>query len=242
MFTSSLNAFYLLFSLCFTSLLHASPVTSPSVSQPPAVSPTTLLLASPRPPKAPICPSTLSPRPGWSRFFGRDCQDAVAKIPRDTRPASPLRNFYLVNEHVDPAMPNVQLPLEVESGQCVVQILIASSFLDVPHEKATWMDIWGPARHILQRCVTPSNTGGIVTHIGQEQKLDLVIFSKRSIFAASRRLRNSPDPAAADIATIEFMQLLGIVPAHVGTLDAPNANGTDVGTAASREEEGTATA
>ena len=40
-------------------------------------------------------------------------------IPRDIRPASPLRNFYLLAEQVDPAMSNVQLPFQVESGMFV---------------------------------------------------------------------------------------------------------------------------
>lgn len=113
----------------------------------------------------------------------------------------------------------------------MLQVLLAASFKHVPHEQATWMDIWGPSRLILQQCVNTQNTGGIVTNIGacsfsfppkppsthftllgQTERLDLVIYSKRSLFAHTRRLRGSPDPVAVDIAEIEYLQLLGIIP------------------------------
>ncbi|KAI4089521.1 MAG: hypothetical protein LQ344_005347 [Seirophora lacunosa] len=165
-----------------------------------------------RPPKPPVCPEDLSPARGWTKFFARDCAAAIAKIPRDTRPAAPLRNFYLLTADMASTMPNVQLPLEFEYGDCVLQVLLAASFKHVPHEQATWMDIWGPSRLILQQCVNTQNTGGIVTNIGQTERLDLVIYSKRSLFAHTRRLRGSPDPVAVDIAEIEYLQLLGIIP------------------------------
>ena len=90
-------------------ILHtsASPFPSPDV-------------AITRPPKRPICPEDLGPRAPRTVGFARDCEIAIASIPRDTRPASPVRNFYLLTEHVDPTMPNVQLPFERESGMSLV--------------------------------------------------------------------------------------------------------------------------
>ncbi|KAL8862032.1 MAG: hypothetical protein Q9178_001487 [Gyalolechia marmorata] len=229
-----------------------------------------------RPPKPPICPEDLGPRPPRTVGFLRDCERAIALIPRDTRPASPVRNFYLLSEHVDPTVPNVQLPFERESGMslvphitalpvllgeeevyrrrdypwgdllaqsyqkesvlgvthlrrpeisaavsnlfltfrplgdCVVQLLMASSMMNVPRERATWMDIWGPSRLILQQCVGRKK-GGIITNIGENEKLDLAIYSKRSLFAATRRLRDSPR-ATTNVAEVEFLQLLGLLP------------------------------
>ena len=46
---------------------------------------------------------------------------------------------------------------------------------------------------------------------GENEKLDLAIYSKRSIFAAARRLRNSPR-ATTNVAEVEFLQLLGLLP------------------------------
>lgn len=101
--------------------------------------------------------------------------------------------------------------------------------MDVPHELATWMDIWGPSRLILQQCISGSNpTGGIITNIGANQKLDLAIYSKRSLFALTRRLKASSDPVATSIAEYEFLQLLGVV--------APNIHGVE-----NAGEEGNAT-
>ncbi|KAL9028749.1 MAG: hypothetical protein Q9196_002941 [Gyalolechia fulgens] len=127
-------------------------------------------------------------------------------------------------------MPNVQLPFEREYGDCIVQLLMASSFMDVPHEQATWMDIWGPSRLILQQCIKVHNTGGIITNIGVNEKLDLAIYSKRSLFALTRRLRASSDPVATSIAESEFLQLLGIVPGIFQPLDrGGEGNGTEAG-------------
>ncbi|KAL8716265.1 MAG: hypothetical protein Q9220_000170 [cf. Caloplaca sp. 1 TL-2023] len=168
----------------------------------------------PRPPKAPLCTKDMSPPGPRTMWFARNCADAVARIPRDVRPASPMRNFYLQDSDINPSMPNQKLPFEVESGDCIVRLLIASSFLtNTPHDTAAWMDIWGPARTILQQCVLPTNknTGGIITHVGTDQKLDLVIYSKRSLFALTRRLKESKDAVATSIAENEFLQLLGLV-------------------------------
>ncbi|KAL8925099.1 MAG: hypothetical protein Q9172_002366 [Xanthocarpia lactea] len=139
-------------------ILHtsASPLPSPDV----AIS---------RPPKAPICPEDLGPRPPRTVGFSRDCERAIASIPRDMRPVSPVRNFYLLTEHVDPTMPNVQLPFERESGET--------------------------------------------------EKLDLAIYSKRSLFAATRRLRDSPG-ATTNVAEVEFLQLLGLLPGPAGSIRA----------------------
>ncbi|KAL9003371.1 MAG: hypothetical protein Q9188_003744 [Gyalolechia gomerana] len=151
-------------------------------------------------------------------------------IPRDTRPASPLRNFHLRPEDRSTEVPNVALPFEKEYGDCTVQLLMASSFMDVPHEQATWMDIWGPARLILQQCISAHNTGGIITHIGVNEKLDLAIYSRRSLFALTRRLRGSGDPVATSIAESEFLQLLGIVPSILqGLHGGREGNGTEAG-------------
>ncbi|KAL8676947.1 MAG: hypothetical protein Q9186_006578 [Xanthomendoza sp. 1 TL-2023] len=118
---------------------------------------------------------------------------------------------------------------------------MASSFMDVPHEIATWMDIWGPARAIGIQCMgegkrLADRMGGIVTNIGQNQKLDLAIYSKRSLFALSRRVRDNP-AAAGNVAQTEFLQLLGIVPisrrGHGGLLveeGGVNGNGNGDGT------------
>ncbi|KAL8914931.1 MAG: hypothetical protein Q9171_000558 [Xanthocarpia ochracea] len=239
-----------------------------------------------RPPKPPICPEDLGPRPPRTVGFSRDCERAIASIPRDMRPASPVRNFYLLTEHVDPTMPNVQLPFERESGMslvphvtalpvllgaeeayrrrdypwgdllarsyqkesvlgaphlrlleisaavsklfltfrplgdCVVQLLMASSMMNVPHDRATWMDIWGPSRLILQQCIGGGRKkGGIITNIGENEKLDLAIYSKRSLFAATRRLRDSPR-ATTNVAEVEFLQLLGLLPGPAGSIRA----------------------
>lgn len=91
----------------------ASPLAASSANQ---SSSSPVHVAVTRPPKPPICPQDLGPIPPRTTFFARDCENAVAMIPRDIRPSSPLRNFYLLAEHVDPAMPNVQLPFERESG------------------------------------------------------------------------------------------------------------------------------
>ncbi|KAL8947668.1 MAG: hypothetical protein Q9222_006075 [Ikaeria aurantiellina] len=155
----------------------------------------------------------MSPPGRRTVWFARHCTDAVAKIPRDIRPSSPLRNFYLQDSDMDSSLPNQKLPFQVESGDCIVQVLLASSFLSaIPHDTATWMDIWGPARLILQQCILPTNknTGGIITHVGTDQKLDLVVYSKRSLFAVTRRLRESKDAVATSIAEQEFLQLLGL--------------------------------
>lgn len=53
-------------------------------------------------------------------------------------------------------------------GTCTVQVLIATEFWTVPaaFETATWMDIWGPARLIMQQCVAAQGLGGIATKLG----------------------------------------------------------------------------
>ena len=117
-------------------------------------------------------------------------------------------------------------PYHHSTGDCVVQLLMASSFMDVPHERAAWMDIWGPSRLILQQCIIPKNAGGIVTHIGEAGKLDLAIYSKRSLFALNRRLRASRDPVATSIAEHEFLQLLGLAPGILEESQVGGGNGT----------------
>lgn len=129
---------------------------------------------------------------------------------------------------------------------------MASSFQDVPHEQATWMDIWGPSRLILQQCIaTNKNTGGIITNIGANQKLDLAIYSKHSLFALTRRLKASRDAVATSIAENEFLQLLGIIPDNVhGLENAAEGNATEAGEVPDQEamallfgqDNGTATA
>ncbi|KAI4149454.1 MAG: hypothetical protein L6R39_002504 [Caloplaca ligustica] len=219
--------------LLLIKFVSCNPLASPSPIEPSAGSLQKIDVAVSKPPKPPICPPDLSPRPGWTRFFGRDCEAAIAQIPRDVRPASPPRNFYLLAQDENPYMPNVQLPLEYEYGECKVQLLMSSTFMDVPHDQATWMDVWGPARLILQQCAIKQRTGGIITNIGQNEKMDLVIYGKSSLYGKSRRIDRSKDPVAEDIAKTEFLQILGILPHHIGEgLDAATngtaaVNGTD---------------
>ncbi|KAI4235543.1 MAG: hypothetical protein LQ352_008079, partial [Teloschistes flavicans] len=190
-----------LFLLAFSVHTLASPIDQPSLTQTSPLNVTT-------PPKPPVCPRSLG-HPTRMIFFGQYCESAIAKIPRDIRPASSKRNFYVSPQDRSSSMNNQQLPMEWESGDCVVQLLLASSFRDIPHEQASWMDIWGPARIILQQCILSKKGGGIITHIGDNEKLDLVIFSKQSEYAYTRRLMNSPDPVAVDLADYEYLQLLG---------------------------------
>lgn len=115
----------------FISLTFASPVASPSASQSSSGSFPTLNIAVPRPPKRPVCPPDLGPRRGWTKFFVRDCQAAIAKIPRDARPSAPPRNFYLLTSDIVAGAENVQLPLEYESGTSKVLMILS------PLEKIT---------------------------------------------------------------------------------------------------------
>lgn len=108
-------------------LVSASPLTTPSTNR--SLS-SQIDVAVTRPPKPPICPEDLGPKPPRTTFFASDCEKAVAMIPRDVRPASPVRNFYLLPEHVDPAMSNVQLPFEVESGTSHELLLFLCRSLD----------------------------------------------------------------------------------------------------------------
>ncbi|KAL8635877.1 MAG: hypothetical protein Q9228_006672, partial [Teloschistes exilis] len=178
---SPANILLSLYLFLLTSAFHiyASPINQPSLTQAPPP------LNATRPPKTPVCPFTLG-HPTRMIFFKQYCELAIAKIPRDIRPSSPRRNFYLLPQDRSRSMNNQLLPLEWEEGDCVIQLLMAASFRDIPHDTATWMDIWGPARLILQQCITPRRGGGIITHIGDGQKMDLVIFSKASTYAATR--------------------------------------------------------
>lgn len=97
----------------------ASPVASPS----PSTTSSTLSAGPPtlgpsRPPKKPVCPPDFAPRPPRTRWFAKNCEEAIKLIPRDTRPASPVRNFYLLERDRSAQMPNVQLPAEWENGMC----------------------------------------------------------------------------------------------------------------------------
>lgn len=49
-------------------------------------------------------------------------------------------------------------------------------------------------------------------HVGVNEGLDLAIYSKRSLFASARRLRDS-SRATTNVAEVEFLQLLGLLPA-----------------------------
>jgi len=60
-------------------------------------------------------------------------------------------------------------------GTCTIQVLIATEFWTV-HEAfdtATWMDIWGPARLIMQQCVAAKGLGGITTRLGNCLRVNL---------------------------------------------------------------------
>lgn len=122
----------------------ASPLAASSNNQ---SSSSPVYVAVSRPPKPPICPKDLGPIPPRTTFFARDCENAVAMIPRDIRPSSPLRNFYLLAEHVDPAMPNVQLPFERESGMWNITFL--SCILKKAKNNYTQDETFSKSRHCL---------------------------------------------------------------------------------------------
>lgn len=60
-------------------------------------------------------------------------------------------------------------------GTCTVQVLIATEFWTVPEafDTATWLDIWGPARLIMQQCVADKGLGGITTKLGMCLRVDI---------------------------------------------------------------------
>lgn len=62
-------------------------------------------------------------------------------------------------------------------GTCTVQILINAEFWGVEHETASWIDMWGPARALLQQCVRVKKLGGLVPQNGLSLSKNLVDIS-----------------------------------------------------------------
>ncbi len=60
------------------------------------------------------------------------------------------------------------LPIDswIPIGGCTVQVILATSFSDIPHDKAYWSQIWGPVRNINRICVQQQGYGGIVIKNG----------------------------------------------------------------------------
>lgn len=111
---STILAFFGVLSSIFPTL--ASPVASSSAIQSSLGALPTLDVAAPRHPKKPICSKEMGRRPPRTIWFEKNCEEAIKMIPRDTRPYSPLRNFYLSERDKSTTMPNVALPFEREYG------------------------------------------------------------------------------------------------------------------------------
>ncbi|KAL8838764.1 MAG: hypothetical protein Q9170_002013, partial [Blastenia crenularia] len=105
-----------------------SPLASPSASQSSTGALPTLDVANSKPPKRPLCPEDFAPRSPRTRLFARQCAQAIEMIPRDTRPYSPARNFYLSPQDMSPTMPNVELPYEKEYARSDPEARVRSSF------------------------------------------------------------------------------------------------------------------
>ena len=54
----------------------------------------------------------------------------------------------------------------IASGDCIVQVIMASEFAHIPHDKAYWSQIWGPARNLIPVCVRRQGVGGVVLRNG----------------------------------------------------------------------------
>lgn len=116
----------------------------------------------------PHCASSLGPsREEHGKLDYTSCDRAIAKLPREPRGKPVLRNFYVNTKDRSRTMPNMEIPITELDAFCIVQVLLSSSFTEVPHEQAVWQDLWGPARLILNTCVRAQRVGGIVTHIGK---------------------------------------------------------------------------
>jgi hypothetical protein len=88
---------------------------------------------------------------------------------------------------------------------------------------------------IPSRCLKPVSDS---SHIGLEDKLEIVVYAENSIYAKTHILRNSPDPVARSIALQELLELMDLTrhaptPAQVDAIaKALAANGTmDIGQA-----------
>ncbi|KAI4179090.1 MAG: hypothetical protein L6R41_008039 [Letrouitia leprolyta] len=121
-----------------------------------------------RPSLPPKCILRLGPsREQYGKIDYDSCDRAIAKIPREPRNHPVLRNFYVKTEDRSMTMPNMEIPVVEIEGNCIVEVLLSSSFEDVPHDQAIWQDLWGPARLILNYCVSARRTGGIIDGIGR---------------------------------------------------------------------------
>ncbi|KAI4116514.1 MAG: hypothetical protein LQ338_007703 [Usnochroma carphineum] len=172
----------------------------------------------------PRCVKSLGPsKEEYGKLDYDACNRAIAKLPREPRANPTLRNFYVRTEDRSETMPNMEVPVTESDDYCIVELLLESSFEDVPHDQAIWQDLWGPARLILNACVRQQQTGGVVTGIGpdaddtktykgRDERLEVVVYDARSIYGYTRILDGSHDPEARSIAMQELLQLLDITP------------------------------
>ncbi|MCJ1460633.1 hypothetical protein MMC28_011015 [Mycoblastus sanguinarius] len=145
-----------------------------------------------------------------------------------------MRNFYVAASDQTDLMPNVQLPYEQSYGTCSVQLLLATEFVNVPHDHSAWINLIGPARNILRECVISHTYGGIVVENGENQAIEIVVYAMQSIYAKNRIIKYSPDPLAKSIAVQELLDLLRLTPgisdaqiqAEIAMLDIGTANTT----------------
>ena len=126
---------------------------------------------------------------------------------------------------------------------------MATEFTGIPHDTAAWRDIWGPARTIRPQCLRQGGNGGIVTHNGKDtsplcfhlmgicrltgstgvgQKMEIVVYSTRSLYGLNVIIRRSTDPVARSIAMQELLDLIGLTvgpsPVEMSALAASLAN------------------
>lgn len=144
-------------------------------------------------------------------------------------------------------------------GTCTVQVIIATEFWTVSEafDTATWMEIWGPARLIMQQCVGAKSLGGITTRlgiclridiqtyhlpeIGRNQMIDIVLYDEGSVYGLNRVIEHSTDPVARSIALNLFLDLLELqkhsppdAPSALLQLAANSTNATVAGLTARR--------
>ena len=152
---------------------------------------TSLVLAPPypRPPEDPTCPGDSR----WGTTMGRpsynDCDYILSYLyPKDPLAKPVMRNYYTASADLSRTLQNFRLPYEQSHGftstlvaknqrkafggadtgvgTCSVQVLLATNFLDVPHDEATWNDLRGAARTVFRSCVLGKGTGGVVSKNG----------------------------------------------------------------------------
>ena len=132
-------------------------------------------------------------------------------------------------------------------GSCNIQLLLATNFNNVPHDNATWNSLRGATRTIFRACILGKDTGGVVPRNGMlkspricktikdagdltlssgaQGNIEIVVYSKNSIFAKNQILKNSQDPLARSIAVQELLELMKIV-----AVPDPDPQSTGLGT------------